>query len=221
MNYPKTWDDMSEFVVHFTKKGEGNDDYQSMMSIYYNQILEAKNPFGIGKSICPNINSQKSVCFSDIPPGQWERLIKQRKTKYGIGFKKKHLLSKGASPVWYVWKDSPQQQILNNLMSQAPSADSDIWKLTPFIDAPGKYYNSTYEFEWEREWRHLGNFNFTVEDVAFLLIPEHLHEAALTFFQDVFEDHSGPAYFCPYVDPEWPREKILAAIYKEHTEQGA
>ena len=214
MQYPKKWDDMSEFIVHFTRGGEGGNDYDSMMGIYSNRTLNAKNPFGMGKSICPDTESQHSVCFSDIPPGQWERLISKRKTKYGIAFRKDLLISKGGCPVWYVWKDSSQWLILNNLMQKAKSDSSqEIWKLIPFIDAPGKYYKSKYEFEWEREWRHLGDFPFDVSDVAFLLIPEALHSAAYSFFQDAYHENIGPAYFCPYIDPSWPREKILSKIY--------
>jgi hypothetical protein len=40
-----------------------------------------------------------------------------------------------------------------------------------------------YRFEWEREWRHVRDLNFTVQDVAFLIIPENLHQNARIFLK--------------------------------------
>jgi len=61
----------------------------------------------------------------------------------------------------------------------------------------------------------IGPFSFEPEDVAFLLIPEELHERARIFFEEVERDHSGPAYLCPSVDPAWDRNKILRALREE------
>ena len=80
------------------------------------------------------------------------------------------------------------------------------------IDAPGNYGGRDYQFEWEREWRHIGPFPFEPEDVAFLLIPEELHSAARGFFGNAYYENLGPAYFCPYVDPSWDRERIIEAL---------
>jgi hypothetical protein len=101
------------------------------------------------------------------------------------------------------------------MMAQAsgyPSAS--IWSLTPLIDAPGSYGKIDYQFDWEREWRHVGPLSFTPEDVAFLLIPEELHSAAYGFFEEAQAQNLGPAYFCPYVDPLWSRDRILGALKK-------
>jgi len=213
---PGDWNDMSNYVVHFTKATEGDDDYLNMMSIWSQQRLLAKNRFGIGKNKAPMKSEQCSVCFSEIPPGHWERLVHRRKTKYGLAFTKEFLRSRGANPVWYAWKGSQVLQVLQNMMSQSDGSSSDpIWGLTPFIDAPGSYGNADYRFDWEREWRHLGCLRFDPEDVAFLLIPEEHHSAAYDFFLDARAENLGPAYLCPYVDPLWERERILEVL-KSH-----
>ena len=77
------------------------------------------------------------------------------------------------------------------------------------IDAPGEYGKREYFFDWEREWRHIGSMYFAPEDVAFLLIPEELHPAARSFFENAYRENLGPAYFCPYVDPSWSKERII------------
>lgn len=211
--YPENWDDMSNFVVHFTKATKGENDYSNIISICSQQMLLAKNPFGIGKSMAPNGTKQKSVCFSEIPPGHWDRLIEYRGTKYGLAFTKEFIVNRGGSPIWYARKESPPWKTLQDMMDQG-SGDPQalIWALTPFIDAPGLYGQSSYEFDWEREWRHLGPMSFSTEDVAFLLIPEEHHSAASEFFKDAQAENLGPAYFCPYVDPSWPRDTILNAL---------
>ena len=72
--YSLTWKDMSDFVVHFTKGSDSEDAYRNMMGIYWDHVLKPKNSFGMGKRLCPDPKSQFAVCFSEVPPGEWERL---------------------------------------------------------------------------------------------------------------------------------------------------
>lgn len=213
------WGDMSRYLVHFTRGGEGNDDYLSMMGILGSGTLKADKGFGIGRSRAPSSCPQETVCLSEIPPGYWSRLEQRRETKYGIGFTKEFILSRGGAPIWYAWRDTDHYRALHEMMSNAKDDPSDpIWRVTPMIDAPGTYRNRPYIFDWEREWRHVGALRFTPADVAFLLIPEDLHEAAYGFFQTAEADHTGPAYYCPYIDPAWGRDRILAALSPDGVE---
>ena len=208
-----SWEDMSSYLVHFTRGGESNNDYISMMGILSSGTLKADKGFGIGRKRAPSSCPQKAVCLSEIPPGHWHRLEQRRATKYGIGFKKEFILSRGGAPIWYAWRDTAHYKALHEMMLRAADDASDpIWQLTPMIDAPGLYRNTPYIFDWEREWRHIGSLRFKPSDVAFLLIPEDLHEAASGFFQTALDDHLGPAYFCPYLDPAWDRDKIASAL---------
>ena len=208
-----TWEDMSNYVVHFTKGNDGADDYDSMMSIYSSRMLKPMKSFGIGKKLAPKTTEQKAVCFSEIPPGQWQRLIERRATKYGIAFSKDFIVSKGGGPIWYAWKDTPHWNNLQDLMASASgNPDAPIWQLTPMIDAPGQYGDQKYLFDWECEWRHIGQMSSDVEDVAFLMIHEEFHEYAKTFFEDAYQEQLGPSYFCPYIDPSWDRKRILKAL---------
>ncbi|MFH1769082.1 MAG: hypothetical protein ABH833_00250 [Parcubacteria group bacterium] len=206
---------MSNYIVHFTKGGEDTDDYRTMMSIYSSCALVPQRRFGIGKDKAPAETEQRAVCFSEIPPGHWHRIVERRQTKYGLAFTKEFILSKGGGPIWYAWKDTLHWQTLQDMMrSAADDPTAHIWNLTPLIDAPGEYGRTEYRFDWEREWRHVGRLSFRSEEVAFLLIPEALHGAAHAFFEDARDDNLGPSYFCPYVDPLWSREHILTELNK-------
>jgi len=212
MNYSSQWQDMSDYLVHFTRMEESGDDYGRIISILGGQVLKAMNAFGIARSMYPE--TQKTVCFSEIPPGEWERIYRRRKTKHGIAFRKEFIRKNGGVPVWYTWKDSPVHVVILEIMTNA-EANDPIWKITPFIDAPGVYPTGKYNFEWEREWRIAGNCGFEPEDVAFLLMPEDLHDADWGFFHDAFHGNTGPAYSCPYIDPEWDNQKITDTLKQQ------
>jgi hypothetical protein len=212
------WLDLSEYVVHFTKGVEGDDGYRTMLSILGGQILKrGPTAFGAAKdSKAVDLQSQRVVCFSETPLGFLDRIVKRRKSAYGIGFHKRYVLKKGGGPLWYLQLGTPQQKALAVLIKRASKPfdqDDPIWKLTPFIDLPGPLPFKN-DFRWEREWRLGDDLRFEPEDVAFLFIPENLHENAWTFFENAQNDHSGPAYFCPYVDPTWSVDKVREALKK-------
>jgi hypothetical protein len=161
--------------------------------------------------------SQRVVCFSEVPIGFLERISNRRNSKYGIGFTKRFLLNRGGAPLWYLEHGTPQQQALARMIDDARrpggAEDDPIWSLTPFVDFPsGPSSPYTYDFRWEREWRVAADVDFDSNDVAFLLIPERNHEPAATFFTDAVSENRGPGYFCPYIDPTWSVERVVESL---------
>jgi hypothetical protein len=206
------WTDMSDYVVHFTKNYEGKEAYDNMLGILSNRVIRARNPFGIARTKAPDLASQKAVCFSEVPLHLLGRLADKR-SEYGIGFGKAFVIHRMGNPILYAYKDQPVTQAIQNLVASAGNDTTNpIWEMTPFVDAPGAYPNGSYFFEWEREWRKVGDFKFSVEDVAFLIIPEHQQEAARNFFADAKDENLGPAYDCPYIDAHWKQDKIAHAL---------
>ena len=209
------WDDFSDFVTHFTKPTPPRSAYDNSLSILGSCQVNAANPFGIARKSAPVPASQNAVCFSEVPLHCLSRIAKRR-SRFGIGFTKEFAKSKGALPVWYVEKDSVQHKTIDGLMSKALSSASPgsdpIWTLTPFIDVPGDYPTGTYRFEWEREWRLVGNLRFELKDPAFLILPEEDHVAACEFFRNARDENIGPYHECPYIDSSWDAEEIAKAI---------
>lgn len=208
-------EDLSEYVTHFTKAVSWADAPENFQRICYSRVISATSPWGIAKSGTSNIPSQKSVCFTEAPLHCLSR-IAARRSKYGIGFTKSFAISQGAERVWYVTKDSEPYAALQKLISEAKnspkSPEHPIWKLTPFIDAPGVYGETQYFFEWEREWRCNDSFRFGEQDVAFLIVPEHEHQVVREFFEMVRADCLGPSYDCAIFDSDWPSERIAKAL---------
>lgn len=110
-------------------------------------------------------------------------------------------------------QDTPHAKAMRTLIDDAVGhPDHPIWRVAPFVDQPGQYGSSSYFFEWEREWRHVGNLHFDETDPAFLIIPEVLHEAARDFFDNAEREQLGPNYKRPFIDPYWGLEKIKGIL---------
>jgi hypothetical protein len=210
------WLDVSDYVVHFTKGGE-QVGYETIMAILWQRrLVRGPGMFGAARFM-ELAQSQRAVCFSEVPLGFLGRLAARRQSRYGLAFAKRFVLSRGGAPVWYLEHGTPQQQALENLVTErrrAGFAPGDpLWRLTPFVDfpsGPGSPYQ--YAFQWEREWRVTDDFCFTESNVALLLIPEHQHGVARQFFADATHQNIGPGYFCPYVDPVWPLARVQQAL---------
>lgn len=203
------WEDMSPFVVHFTKKSDTGSEYDNSISILASRRLEARNRFGIGKK---HTESSPCVCFSEVPMHQLKRLADKR-GPYGIVFRKEFTVARDGGPILYAYQDTPHALALRALIDGAVGKPDDpIWRVAPFVDQPGQYGSSSYFFEWEREWRHPGDLHFDEADPAFLIIPENLHEAARDFFDNAEREQLGPNYRCPFVDPYWGLEKINSLL---------
>jgi len=167
------------------------------MNILSSGNITAKNSFGYKRKW----HQKKSICFSEIPPIYLQKLVQQR-YNHGIAFKKDLLLKKSAQRVWYIEKDSQTHCSLRKLSNYLNGSEKEeFYNLAPFIDIPGEYGNSIYRFEWEREWRIIGNLSFTPDDVEFLILPGDVHESARDFFYEAELEQLGPNYNCPYYDP--------------------
>lgn len=211
--WSEDWLDMSPFVVHFAKPSVKHTAYDNCLSILGKRRIEARGRFGTGKNYEA---SPKSVCFSEIPLHQLKRLAIKR-GPYGLGFRKEFLIKRGGGPIMYAYKDTPHAEAIRQLVFKAKDSPTDpIWKVAPFVDQPGEYGPRRYFYEWEREWRHVGNLDFHQTEPAFLIIPEDDHVIAREFFNDAEAEELGPNYSCAFIDPYWTVERVKAAFNGAH-----
>jgi hypothetical protein len=208
------WTDMSDYIVHFARDYGDKSAYDNMLSILGSRVIRARNPFGLARDKAPNPTTQRTACFSEVPLHLLARLAKAR-SEYGIVFRKDIIIHRGGNPIMYAYKDHDVTSALKALVKAAAGNPKDpIWKVTPFVDAPGDYPTGKYFFEWEREWRKLGDFTFLEEEVEFLIIPANLHKAARSFFDTAKAENLGPCYKCPFIDPYWRRKQIKPLLPK-------
>ncbi|SMQ71901.1 hypothetical protein [Agreia sp. VKM Ac-1783] len=193
------WRDMSDYLVHFTSR-------ESLLSILNDLRIEGRNQFGWFRTDNATANLRMSACFSEVPIDQIDRLA-ARRGRYGIGFRRTFVQSKGGGRVWYA--EELQRELLfdafKHIYRTDPARINPLWKLTPFFDG----ISPAYDFAWEREWRVPGGLSFELSQVAFLVRPrvsdagneflEHpapcvplLTSEAMEFWEEAFEALGGP-----------------------------
>jgi hypothetical protein len=183
-----------------------------MMRILGGRRLAARSPFGFVRDRAPDPDTQKAVCFSEAPLHLLGR-IADRRSEFGIVFRKDFIRRAGGNPILYAYRDGAVAAAIQQLVDAAGGdPGAPIWRLTPFVDRPGQYGATSYFYEWEREWRCVGDVVFETSDVAFLVIPETSHAAARLFFEDARRQDIGPCYDCPYIDAHWPLERIAPLL---------
>lgn len=211
---------MSEFVVHFTRSSdpperEPDKAYWDHLSILYGHLRPSDKRWGIARDDNRLGDSQRAVCFAEVPLPFVGRIADRRQSRFGIGFTQEFVRRQGAARVWYLDKDEPAAAAIEATLRDHQDrfdAEDPFWRLTPLVDRPGLYRNE-YRFEWEREWRLPGpdGLRFDVNDIAFLFIPEEQHLAARAFF-DSYAPGTAPNPQCPFLDPHWDTVKITRAL---------
>ncbi|MEM9518045.1 MAG: hypothetical protein AAGA37_01880 [Actinomycetota bacterium] len=203
---------MSDYAVHLTRPEENDDGLSQLVSILSVGEIRAVRAFGLGAGLDAPRADQRCACLSEIPLGYLGRLVDQRNSAWGLAFRQSKLLAHGGGRVWYVDEDSELETALKSLKAEAmgPPLDqvSPFWTVSRFVDVV-RSRDSTYQFEWEREWRVPGGLQFEPSEVAFLLAPEEFHDG-LALAASNWGD--GQSYDAPIVDPTWGVQKLEAAM---------
>ena len=194
------WRDMSEYVVHLTGPAQAEDILRSA-------TIEARTPTGTARRFAELGDSQQSVCLSEIPIGHLDRLT--RRGEYGIGFYKEFIDAQDGQMVTYLRKGTSAEARFQKLVRDAMIGGIDpadpLWKITQFIDNPGPYGQTRYEFEWEREWRVPHHLRFDKNEVAFLLAPEEYHD---WMRQTAWRTLTPREYQGAVLDPRWDIARV-------------
>lgn len=224
--------DLSTFLVHLTR-GEGpNDqaralDAKSRLKGILNQRgIQAKSPFGVGTSIIRRnrsrlLDTQNCACFTETPLEHIEALLGEITTPhgtprecqfqpYGVAFTKLLGRMTGINPILYI-----ENRGRRNLRACVTKAIADaierssggrldpVLSLAPFLDALGAVGETQYEFSWEREWRHVGDYSLPEHFIV--LAPEAEHVDVKGFLREEDQDR-------PIIDGTWSLEKIIANL---------
>lgn len=159
--------DLSRWLVHLTRSEE------DLISILTTGMIEARAPFGAGRYYSRVQHLHRSVCLTETPLHELERMTARR--PWGIVFDKERLrLKLGAQPVWYLSDPSPQWRALRAAMVDAADMpNAPIWQLTPYIDGVrDRQSKRPNDWRWEREWRVRGDLEFELSDVSMIVSSE-------------------------------------------------
>jgi hypothetical protein len=212
--------DLSTFVVHLTRAAAGATASANLRSILTGKRIEARSAMGWARDEASQLGgqaerSQHVVSFSEVPLEHIYSLCADIEGRsvclepYGLAFTKMVARRKGVNPVWYVDMTPGRNwilaQALDSLRNQAIASGNfpahHGAKILPFAEPMGTWPPRQREFWWEREWRHLGDFAFDLEDVAFVICPEQEHQR--------FENLAKPK---KCVDANWSLERMVAKL---------
>lgn len=213
-------EDLSTFIVHLTRGYADNTAKENLESIVADKKIAAKSMYGSAKKTIEEeervLDSQKCVCFTETPLQHLSLLTEKiegrqcQYEKYGIAFPKKIARKKGIHPVWYVditsgtgkdWLMKPINKMIEDELKRDNFEDSCIAKLSPFIEQMGMGESYCKEFWWEREWRHVGDFQ--LPDKYILICPEN----EIKKFKKLSNDEN-----IRFIDPDWGLEEIIASL---------
>lgn len=147
-----------------------------------------------------NLVKPAAVCFCDIP--QADLAIHMHKySHFGLAFSKTFLVGKGATPVFYISRDTldggrPLREKFDHHIREMLTTFEDLSRHTDGLDPAlaGKLANLQRFCEWnifaflkffdhgladsdennyyfEREWRTLANVDFRLDDISRIIIP--------------------------------------------------
>jgi hypothetical protein len=221
--------DLSTFVVHFTRDSGGASAAQNLKSIIAARRLNASSPLGWAKDednpTDPTKQSQRVVCFTEAPLEHLHTFVREIEYRtvqmkpYGLAFTKLWARSEGINPILYVdmtpgadWALKDAVEAMVNGAKGSGFHDTPAAVIAPFMEQMGTWPNSQKEFWWEREWRHRGNLDFLLEDVAVWLCPED----EIAEFTKLIREETGtpdePTGTPACIDPRWGLEHILLHI---------
>jgi hypothetical protein len=219
--------DLSTFVVHLTRDHEDMTAKESLTSIIEDYELEARSPMGWAAAQDdpgdPEAQSQRVVAFSETPLEHiWALVadIEGRQVElrpYGVALTKFKARKLGVNPVWYVdmtpGRDWHIAAALNRLRDDAVASgdfhNHPAAQVFPFVEPMG-VWDRPREFWWEREWRHVGNFDLPGVGCFFLcpedeivdFVPQHEGEHVADWNRRKRR----------FLDPRWGLERIIAHL---------
>ena len=208
----------------------------SLLGILQSRRIEARSSFGyFNFKVKVTRNAQvlnagslverdwlRAVCFTETPIDhvylQMQEISGRQLSfkPYGLAYREDLVRKSNGNPVFYIQTTNQRLRHALNQMAQASNAP-DFKDLMPLVEGFGapwftKHYGPTeIDFRWEREWRVVGDFSFSLSDVAFGLCPKS--EKAY------FEKIVGSSF--PFIDPcdnilsikhelrQWPHLKDL------------
>ena len=170
----------------------------SLEAIIQSRRIEAKTAFGYfnykvpfrradGALLNPNSLVQRdwlrAACFTETPLDHvylQMQTVKGRQLHfepYGLAFRESVARKANANPIFYVQTTNSGIRSAFDQLTVSPLANH-FKTVMPLVEGFGPPWFSRYggptevDFRWEREWRVVGDFSFSLSDVAFGFAPE-------------------------------------------------
>jgi hypothetical protein len=238
MKGPKDRDDISNFVVHLTRRYGNDSARHNLVSILNDRTIEARHPHCLFSPLFSQLrftdllkSKFKTVCFTETPVNQITPLCRKIPGRqielepYGLVFYRDYLLERGGSPAFYINSDGTEirdyliEQFrehfngirsLRNFKRRQRRRHEQIIQYYSFINKMGQ----RYDFSWEREWRFAGDLSFKYEDVVAVIA-----KLPLRLKTEIKKQIRGPrarsVRKLPIISPDWGYERIVDELSRQ------
>lgn len=205
---------ISNILYHFIGKNARDDEqrYEILKTILnekaithppHNPLIEGNIEINYSLSFEKMINPQ-SVCFADIPLNDLKRHMNHY-GGFGIGFKKEHLIERGANPIFYIATNSKLKAYKKDDNGYVITTDGRIEK--EWVDRQA-YFLKNLERLHEYLWHINPQINpkttpLLNEEDALRELKEFINFHILSYFKPwkFTENHDDPDNY--YFEREW------------------
>lgn len=181
-------EDLSPYLIHLTRDDSrdpgGQPARENFLQILTSETISALRPHCMHTRSIKRLENKYQrklnvCCFTECPLTQVHRLIGYRPGRrvhleaYGFVFDRELLIERGAQPVVPVNSYCEDKSVRAKYDADFQRAvrlkfAGPDWQALAFQDA----MHSGYDFSAEREWRHLGDFEFSPADLVAAIIPD-------------------------------------------------
>lgn len=206
---------------------------KNLVSMLRRKTIEARNAhclFGyeFGPFSAVLKEEFNTICFTETPLPQIRRLtgdIPGRRIAlagYGLVFSKDAMIARGACPAVYL--NAKGTKLKHYLLSRFRTDFKDIRSLKKLKKKETDHYRSmiqyysliniiaeNYDFAWEREWRHRGDFEFRYRDIVAIVAEDP------TAFESYCKESLKPERFkyierIPVISANYSYEEVVEAM---------
>jgi len=160
--------------------GSGRDRLLSILKQSPNPTIWCSQLHYMMPSFHPTLNLRvKAACFTECIPHSLP-IHAKRFQRFGFLFTKETAYKKGARPVWYLDKGLMNRFAKADRKSDRgnkdwlPFPENLLHLLMPFVPKYGdeKIGGKYLDFMVEREWRTGTDFNFSISEIAAIIVPK-------------------------------------------------
>jgi len=184
---PRT--DYSRFLVHLTRDDSGDDEngdtaFANFRHIWDQQTILAVRPHCLHHKKVEQLDTKqqqyfKVACFTETPLDQIHHLTKDivgrshNLEPFGFVFEKETLIDAGAQQAVYINCYNGINDVRKGYdrifhYAKRTGFQGESWRILPYINV----VQGSYDFAWEKEWRLNQDFEFDLDDLVCVIMPD-------------------------------------------------
>ncbi|MHC5215169.1 hypothetical protein ACYSNR_00770 [Enterococcus sp. LJL128] len=216
--------DISKFLTHLTRDTKNGNAKENLISILKDKKINSSKYCCMFNKGLVDMSEQfqkdfSVTCFTETPLDRLKIVVKtlehndRRFEPYGLIFLKDVCCLKsgyGVNPVIYVRKQNTN--LTSSFWDQFKNwkAKPEENKSFPTFGCLVNHVSSANDFQWQREWRMKGDYNFDYRQIVAVIAPEREHDEIREACEFKMINK------LTFIDSEWNTEEILHQLSQKY-----